>query len=47
MGWIPGLGRGFGEGYGEPLYILPWKIHGQRNLVACGAWDLKGSDKTE
>ena len=33
-GLIPGLGRIFGEGYGNPFqYFCPWKSHGQRSLT--------------
>ena len=27
---IPGWGRSPGEGNGNPLHVLAWKIHGQR-----------------
>ena len=33
-GFIPGLGRSPGEGYGNPLQFLPGKSHGQRSLVS-------------
>ena len=26
LGWIPGLGRSLGEGHGNPLRILAWRI---------------------
>ena len=30
-----------------PPVFLPWKSHGQRNLVGCSPWCLKESDMTE
>ena len=35
QGSIPGSGRSLGE------------FHGQRSLVGCSPWGLKGSDMTE
>lgn len=37
MGWIPGLGRGLEEDMANHFNILPWRIHGQRSLVAYGS----------
>ena len=45
---IPGLGRSFGEGNGQPTRVLlPVKSHGWRNLVGYSPWGCKESDMTE
>ena len=44
-GSIPGSGRSFGEGNGNPVF-LPGKFHGQRSLVGYSPWDPKESDTT-
>ena len=46
-GSIPGSGRSFGEGNGNPLQFLPGASHGQRSLADCSPWDCKESDMTE
>ena len=39
---IPGLGRSFGEGNGQPTRVLlPVKSHGWRNLVGYSPWGWK------
>ena len=48
MSLIPGLGRSWGEGDGNPLqYFLPGKFHGQKNLAGYSPWSCKESDTTE
>ena len=47
-GYIPGSGRSFGEGNGNPhAILLPEKSHGQRSLVGYSPWGRKESDTTE
>ena len=37
--WIPGLGRSFGEGNGNPTPVfLPGTCHGQRSLAGYSPW---------
>ena len=43
---IPGWGRSPGEGNGNPLHILAWKIRGQRSLVGYSPWGHRESDMT-
>ena len=47
LGSIPGLGRSPGEGNGNPLILLPGKLHGLRSLVGYNPWGCKESDMTE
>ena len=35
MSLIPGSGKSPGEGNGNPLIVLAWRIHGQRSLAGC------------
>ena len=46
-GSIPGSGRSFGEGNGNPLQFLPGESHGQRSLADYSPWGCKESDMTE
>ena len=47
VGSIPGSGRSFGEGNGNPLwYFLPGKSQSQRRLAGYSPWGRKGSDTT-
>ena len=47
-GSIPGWGRFPGGGNGNPTgVLLPWKSHGQKNLVGYSPWGCKESDTTE
>ena len=46
-GSIPGLGRSFGEGDGNPKVFLPGESHGQRTLAGYRPWGCKESDMTE
>ena len=41
LGSIPGSGRFFGEGYGNPLQSVPGEFHGQRSLVGYSPWVRK------
>ena len=36
-----------GEGNGNPLHILAWRIPGTGELVGCHLWGRTGSDRTE
>ena len=48
LGLIPGLGRSFGGGHGNPLQnSCVENPHGQRSLVAYSPWDCKELDMTE
>ena len=49
LGSIPGLGRSYGEGHGNPLqYSCLENPHGQRSLaVGYSPWGHKESDTTE
>ena len=48
LGSIPGLGRSFGEGNGNPLQLLLLgKSHGQKSPVDYSLWGHKDSDMSE
>ena len=47
VGSIPGSGRPPGEGNGNPLQILAWRIHGQRSLGGYNTWGHKELDTTK
>ena len=48
LGLIPGLGRSFGGGHGNPLqYSCLENPQGQRSLVGYSPWGCKESDTTE
>ena len=48
LGWIPGLGRSHGGGYGNPLkYSCLKNPHGQRSLAGYSPWGHKELDMTE
>ena len=48
LGSIPGLGRSFGGGRGNPLqYSCLENLHEQRSLAGYNPWGCKGSDMTE
>ena len=48
LGFIPGFGRSFGGGHGNPLqYSCLKNPYGQRNLVGSSPWSHKESDMTE
>ena len=44
---IPGLGRSPGEGNGNPLGILAWRISWTRSLAGDSPWGRKESDVPE
>ena len=46
-GLIPGLGRASGEGNGNPLWILAWKIPWMEEPDGHSPWGRKESDTTE
>ena len=51
LGSIPGLGRFFREGYGNPLQGVGWRIlpgesHVQRSLVGYSPWGRTELDTT-
>ena len=48
LGSVPGLGRSFGGGHGNPLqYSCLENLHGQRGLMGYSPWGHKESDTTE
>ena len=48
LGSIPGLGRSFGGGHGNPLqYSCLENSHGQRSLTGSSPWGHKESGVTE
>ena len=44
---IPGSGRSSGEGNGNPLQYLAWRIHWTEEPGRIQSWDHKESDTTE